>query len=85
MESTERDILIEVKTKVELLTSTVQKISDKLDLNSADNDNLRSRLDKIEPIVEENKAFRKWIWITLIEGLIGIIVWLVNLFIEKII
>lgn len=84
MEQSERDILIEVKTKVELLTSTVQKISDKLDINSADNDNLRSRLDKIEPVVEENKAFRKWIWITLIEGFIGIIVWLINFIVDKI-
>lgn len=85
MEQSERDILIEVKTKVELLTSTVQKISDKLDVNSADNDNLRSRLDKIEPVVDENTKFRKWIWITLIEGLIGIVMWFINLFMEKII
>lgn len=84
MEQSERDILIEVKTKVELLTSTVQKISDKLDINSADNDNLRSRLDKIEPVIEENTKFRKWIWITLIEGLIGIIMWFINLFAERI-
>lgn len=84
MEQSERDILIEVKTKVELLTSTVQKISDKLDINSTDNDNLRSRLDKVEPIVEENKKFRFWVFTSLITSLIGIVTWLVNLFMEKI-
>ena len=83
MESTERDILIEVKTKVELLTLTIAKLSDKLDLNSNDNDSFRSRLDKIEPKVEENCKFRFWIYTSLASSLIGIIVWLVNLFINK--
>jgi peptidoglycan hydrolase CwlO-like protein len=63
MESTERDILIEVKTKVELLTDKVNSIQSKMDSNSAEYDRLSNDISCLKPQVEENNKFR-WMFIT---------------------
>ena len=73
MESTERDILIEVKTKVELLTTTVNSLSVKLDANGEAYDKLRSDIDTMKPQMEENNKFR-WLFISgSVSGYIGLI------------
>jgi hypothetical protein len=83
MQQQERDILIEVRTKVESLEKSIDKFGEKLDANSNDNDKLRTEIATLKPMVEENCNFRKWVWITLFTSLTGIIAWLVNLFMNQ--
>jgi len=73
MELTERDILIEVKTKVEFLTTKVEAMDKKMDSNSAEYDRLSNEISTIKPQVEENSKFR-WLFITgAISGYLGLI------------
>lgn len=72
MEQTERDILIEVKTKVELLTTTVNSLSLKLDTNSDAYDKLRSDIDTMKPQMDENNRFRWTATGGLITGSLGL-------------
>jgi len=80
MESTERDILIEVKTKVEFLTTNVKALSDKLDANSNAYDALQSRVDAMSPKVEELNNFKNWFYTSIIGSGLTIILFVINFF-----
>ena len=73
MESTERDILIELRTKVEFLATKIDSLDKKMDVNSGEYDRLSNEVSTLKPQIEENNKFR-WLWITgSVSGYLGLI------------
>lgn len=83
MESTERDILIELRTKVEFLATKMDSMDKKMDANSSEYDRLSNEVSTLKPQIEENNKFR-WLWITgSVSGYLGLIGSIIIFFIDK--
>lgn len=61
MQQTERDLLIELKTKVESLIKSVDAVVIKMDQKDVIIDKFSERLTSVENKTEENQKFRYWI------------------------
>lgn len=80
MQQTERDLLIRLDTKVEMLIKTVDDLSKKMGERDELMDTVVSRLVAVEEKVQENSKFR-WFSITsLIGALISIVLTLLGNF-----
>lgn len=74
MQQTERDLLIELKTKVESLIKSVDSVIHKMDDRDLITDKLTERVGIIENKVEENSKFRYWIIGSIITSLISLVI-----------
>lgn len=73
MQKTERDLLIQLDTKVEQLIKTVDSIMIKMDQRDVIIDKVNDRLSKVEERVKENTRFRAWVYTSLGGSLISIV------------
>lgn len=73
MQKTERDLLIQLDTKVEQLIKTVDSVLTKMDLRDDLMDKMSVRVAKVEEKVQENTKFRVWVYTSLVGSLLSII------------
>lgn len=73
MQKTERDLLIQLDTKVEQLIKTVDSVLTKMDLRDEVMDKMSIRVATVEEKVQENSKFRVWVYTSLVGSLLSII------------
>jgi len=73
MQKTERDLLIQLDTKVEQLIKTVDSVLNKMDLRDELMDKMSIRVATVEEKVQENSKFRVWVYTSLVSSLLAII------------
>lgn len=73
MQKTERDLLIQLDTKVEQLIKSVDDIVKKMESRDAMMDAITERIVKVEEKVKENSRFRAWVYTSLVGSLVSII------------
>lgn len=78
MQKTERDLLIQLDTKVEQLIKTVDSVLVKMDLRDELMDKMSIRVATVEEKVQENSKFRVWVYTSLVSSLLAIISALLN-------
>lgn len=78
MQQTERDLLIELKTKVESLIKSVDSVIKKMDDRDIITDKLTERMGVVENKVDENSKFRYWIVGSIITSLASLVITLIG-------
>jgi len=73
MQKTERDLLIQLDTKVELLIKSVDDVVRKMEAKDIIMDKLSERVVKVEEKVDENTKFRVWVYTSLAGSLISVV------------
>lgn len=73
MQKTERDLLIQLDTKVEQLIKTVDSVLTKMDLRDEVMDRMAVRVATVEEKVQENTKFRAWVYTSLVGSLLSIV------------